>query len=134
MSQVRSRHFTLTEANALLPDLRAWLSELWRLDRLLTPLASELRPLLQRATSHNIGGPQLEIWLTLSLRWHHVLNQILGSGVLIKDLARGLVDFPHRLADGREVLLCWEPSEPEIAYYHGLDDGFAGRRALDDLA
>src|SRR5437867_1572615 len=46
-------------------------------------------------------------------------------GVLVKDLDRGLVDFPALRGD-EEVLLCWEVGEDEIAYWHGVDEGFAG--------
>ena len=50
-------------------------------------------------------------------------------GVLVKDLERGLVDFPA-LRDGKEVLLCWEVGEDEVAFWHGLEEGFAGRKPL----
>jgi Uncharacterized conserved protein (DUF2203) len=50
-------------------------------------------------------------------------------GILVKDLDTGLIDFPSEL-DGEPVLLCWRLGEDEIAWYHGHDDGFAGRRPL----
>lgn len=50
-------------------------------------------------------------------------------GVQVKDLDQGLVDFPA-LRDGELVLLCWRVGEEEVAYWHGLEDGFAGRRPL----
>ena len=50
-------------------------------------------------------------------------------GVLVKDLDRGLVDFPA-LREGEEVLLCWQVGEDEIAHWHGVDEGFAGRKPL----
>jgi hypothetical protein len=50
-------------------------------------------------------------------------------GVLVKDLDRGLVDFPALRGD-EEVLLCWQVGEDEVAYWHGLEEGFAGRRPL----
>jgi hypothetical protein len=50
-------------------------------------------------------------------------------GVLVKDLDRGLVDFPALRGD-EEVLLCWEVGEDEVAYWHGVDEGFAGRKPL----
>jgi hypothetical protein len=57
------------------------------------------------------------------------VDELQGLGVLVKDLDSGLVDFPclHR---GRELLLCWQLGEDEVAYWHGLEDGFAGRRPL----
>jgi len=58
-----------------------------------------------------------------------VVDELQGLGVLVKDLDRGLVDFPcvHR---GRELLLCWELGEDEVAFWHGADEGYAGRRPL----
>jgi hypothetical protein len=57
------------------------------------------------------------------------VDELQRLGVLVKDLDRGLVDFPcvHR---GREILLCWELGESEVAYWHGTDEGFAGRKPL----
>ena len=57
------------------------------------------------------------------------VDELQGLGVLVKDLDRGLVDFPcvHR---GRELLLCWQLGEDEVAYWHGLEEGFAGRKPL----
>jgi hypothetical protein len=57
------------------------------------------------------------------------LDDLDELGILVKDLDTGLVDFPSEL-DGEPVLLCWRLGEDEIAWYHGHDDGFAGRRPL----
>jgi len=58
------------------------------------------------------------------------VEELQALGVLVKDLDRGLVDFPA-LRDGEEVLLCWQVGEGEVAYWHGLEEGFAGRKPLD---
>jgi hypothetical protein len=50
-------------------------------------------------------------------------------GVQLKDVELGLVDFPSE-HQGRTVLLCWQYGEPEVAYWHATDEGFARRRAL----
>ena len=49
--------------------------------------------------------------------------------MLVKDLDTGLVDFPA-LHEGEEVLLCWQLGEDEVAHWHGVDEGFAGRKPL----
>ncbi|PYV26330.1 MAG: DUF2203 domain-containing protein [Acidobacteria bacterium] len=59
------------------------------------------------------------------------LKQIQQTGCLVKDLDIGLVDFPS-LIDGQEVYLCWKLGEERIGYYHGIEEGFAGRKPLDD--
>ena len=58
------------------------------------------------------------------------IERIQQLGALVKDIARGLVDFPALRGEDEEVLLCWQVGEPEIRYWHGPEEGFAGRREL----
>ncbi|MBZ5576724.1 MAG: DUF2203 domain-containing protein [Acidobacteriia bacterium] len=58
------------------------------------------------------------------------IERVQELGCVIKDLDIGLVDFPT-LFHGREVYLCWKLGEPSIAFWHGTDEGFAGRKAID---
>ena len=51
-------------------------------------------------------------------------------GIVLKDPDTGLVDFLNRRPDGREVYLCWRYGEKEVAFWHELDAGFAGRKRL----
>ena len=60
------------------------------------------------------------------------VNEIHGLGAQVKDADEGLVDFPALRGD-EEVLLCWKLGEGEIRFWHDLEEGFAGRRPLDDL-
>lgn len=60
------------------------------------------------------------------------VNEIHGLGAQVKDADEGLVDFPALRGD-EEVLLCWKLGEDEIRYWHDLEQGFAGRRPLDEL-
>jgi hypothetical protein len=56
-------------------------------------------------------------------------EEIQTLGVLVKDLDQGLLDFPARRGD-EDIYLCWRVGEPAVAFWHGVDDGFAGRRPL----
>lgn len=56
-------------------------------------------------------------------------REIEAIGAVLKDAGGGLVDFLGEL-DGEDVWLCWQPGEPEVAFYHPLDSGFSGRRPL----
>jgi hypothetical protein len=58
------------------------------------------------------------------------LSEIEEGGIVLRDLDRGLVDFPSRHPGGREVLLCWQLGEDDLAWWHLPEDGFAGRRPL----
>ena len=57
-------------------------------------------------------------------------QELVGVGCQLKDFCEGLVDFPALLAD-RNVLLCWKLGEPEVAYWHEVHAGFAGRQPID---
>ncbi len=59
-----------------------------------------------------------------------VIEEVQELGCVVKDLDMGLVDFPT-FFQGREVYLCWKLGEPSIAFWHGVDEGFAGRKAID---
>ena len=58
------------------------------------------------------------------------VDAIHRRGAIVKDIDEGLVDFPA-LRDGVEILLCWRLGEDEVAHWHGLEEGFAGRKQLD---
>lgn len=58
------------------------------------------------------------------------ISKIQESGCLVKDIDEGLIDFPS-IIEGREALLCWKQGEGRIEYWHGLEDGFAGRKRLE---
>jgi hypothetical protein len=60
----------------------------------------------------------------------NTINEVQEFGCVVKDLDMGLLDFPT-LFKGREVYLCWKLGEPSISYWHGVDEGFAGRKEID---
>ena len=61
----------------------------------------------------------------------HILKELAAEGIVVRDLDRGLVDFPAISAGGREYLLCWIVGEPAVAWWHWPEAGFAGRTPLD---
>jgi hypothetical protein len=130
------RHFTPEEANALLEQVRPVAESLVAHRRAFTVAAARRARLTQRISGN--GGdfdPQEPSELDEKLQREAeavagAVEELQALGVLVKDLDRGLVDFPA-LRDGEEVLLCWQVGEREIAYWHGLEEGFAGRKPLD---
>ncbi len=67
----------------------------------------------------------------LMTRLKEAINRILETGCVVKDLDEGLIDFPT-LREGEEVYLCWKLGEERIGFWHGIEEGFAGRKPLDD--
>jgi hypothetical protein len=130
------RHFTPEEANEALERVRPVAESLVAHRRAFTVAAARRARLSQRISGN--GGdfdPQEPSELDEQLEREaeavaRAVEELQGLGVLVKDLDRGLVDFPA-LRDGEEVLLCWQVGEAEVAYWHGLEEGFAGRKPLD---
>jgi hypothetical protein len=130
------RHFTREEATALLEEVRPVAEALVAHRRALTVAAARRARITARISGN--GGdfdPQEPRELDEQLEREaeavkRAVEQLQRLGVLVKDLDRGLVDFPS-LRDGEEVLLCWQVGEEEIAYWHRVDEGFAGRKPLD---
>ncbi len=129
------RYFTPSEANELLAEVRP-LAESLVEHRQGMRLAAERRARLTARIAGNGGDldPQEPSELDEQFqRESHAVTQAAERlerlGVLVKDLDRGLVDFPA-LHEGGEVLLCWQVGEDEVAHWHGVDEGFAGRKPL----
>ncbi|MEP7334891.1 MAG: DUF2203 domain-containing protein [Actinomycetota bacterium] len=131
-----SRHFTREEANALLPQVRPLTERL--VEHRASLAAAQLeRKQLALQIAGNGGGADLTGAAALDeqiAREHagvaRCVNAIHELGGVVKDADTGLVDFPTQVA-GAEAFLCWRLGEDEIAYWHGIDDGFSGRKPLD---
>jgi hypothetical protein len=129
------RHFTPEEANAALEEVRPIAEALVAHRREMAVAATRQARLVQRIAG-NGGDFDPQEPRTIEEQFERegqavarCVEKLERLGVLVKDLDRGLVDFPALRGD-EEVLLCWEVGEDEIAYWHGLDEGFAGRKPL----
>lgn len=120
-------HYTVDEARALLPQIRTWLDQLEKDRRVLQDADGPLKQPL--AEGYDMGGPRVNGWIKAYARIKSVLREFQDREILVKDVARGLIDFPAIL-QGREVFLCWEKDEEDIEYWHDLDAGYAGREPL----
>jgi len=125
---VHERHFTREEANALLPQLTAMLDRLREAKDDLTD--TEAHEALSESAPGNGGGEEGKQVGLAFLEVRRLLETIEQSGIVLRDIDRGLVDFPAVL-DGLEVYLCWELGEDEVGYWHDLETGYGGREPLD---
>jgi hypothetical protein len=129
------RTFTPAEANAALAEVRPLVQRMVDAKRALDG-AEERRDEAIRRISGNGGGiaPEELAGLHADVEQHlaalaAAVDEVRALGVLVKDLDSGLVDFPS-VRDGEPVLLCWRLGEDEVGWWHGHEDGFAGRRPL----
>lgn len=123
------KHYTVEEARAMLPQLRKWLDELNRHRRRVTQLDQRLEQLL--AAGDDLGGDSVNDWIKSLSGIQKSLARFQKHEIQVKDLERGLVDFPAVIG-GKEVFLCWEQDEDDIEYWHDLDTGYAGRERLPE--
>jgi hypothetical protein len=122
-----SKHYTRDEARALLPEVRKWLAELLRLRGELDRFDKRLQSLGGPGSA--TGGPLVNDWVRTLAATKVLLMKFYRREIQIKDLDRGLIDFPA-IIGGREVFLCWEQDEQDIEFWHELDAGYAGRERI----
>jgi hypothetical protein len=121
------KHYTLDQARALLPTIREWLGQMAQLRQAL--LHSDERITGRLSQGEDIGGPLANEHVKALCKLRRILQEFQEREIQIKDLDRGLIDFPAIIA-GKEVFLCWEQDEDDIEFWHDLDSGYAGRERL----
>lgn len=132
-----SKRFTLAEAESLIPSVDRLLRQAVELKSGYANAARKMDSFQERIAL--MGGVIVDRGKVQEARdrrddaaasLRSLIEQVQELGCVIKDLDIGLVDFPTTFR-GREVYLCWKLGEPSIAYWHGVDEGFAGRKAID---
>ena len=133
-----SRHFRLEEAERLLPDVERALRDALFQKTEYEAAEGELRRAMDKIRM--AGGSRVSPGPFLALRARKdaatsaltaAVEKVEELGAQIKDLEIGLIDFPA-LYKGREVLLCWKLGEDRIAFWHSVNEGFRGRKPIDD--
>lgn len=127
MARRFSHHYSVAEARALLVKVRNWLGELRHLRQELARRDESLGALL--AEHRDLGGGRVDAWARDLCRFRQLLAEFSSREIQIKDLDRGLIDFPA-LRGNREVFLCWEEGEEDIEFWHDVETGYAGRQPL----
>ena len=127
MSLHFSKHYTLEEARALLPDVRKWLAEIEVLQEQLRLLDLRLSSLI--SSGDDVGGETVNTSIKTQAKLQGALWEFESRSIQVKDLERGLIDFPA-LRNGKEILLCWEKDEDDIEFWHDLESGYPGRERL----
>jgi len=129
------KYFTLDQANASLPLVRAIVDDITQLARSLRERRERLAR-LQTPARIRVGDAYREELDQARLdferdqdRLAEYVQELTALGIELKDYETGLIDFPSRM-DGRDVYLCWRLGESEVGHWHELDAGFAGRKKL----
>jgi hypothetical protein len=134
---MKKKYFTLEEANALLSMIETEINHLQNLKHKFELRYDQLGR-LKKGTSDTIPKESMEdpfFVLEAELDFiqieakNHISN-IQDKGAVLKDVDLGLIDFPA-LKDGQEIELCWKLGEKSITYYHGIKEGFMGRKLIE---
>ena len=123
------KYFTLQEANAALTSIRPWMDEVQIIRGEILARQPEIWSVMEKSAG-NGGNPTLSRMVKTFDRLDELIHSIQDAGALIKDINTGLLDFPA-LKDGHEVYLCWKYGEDDIAFWHEIEAGFAGRQSID---
>jgi hypothetical protein len=117
------------EARKLMPEIRRYLGELNHLNERVAKADQRFAQL--HATGCDLGGSSVNELIRDLFSMRQLLAWFQSRDIQIKDLARGLIDFPTIMA-GREVFLCWEQHEDDIEFWHDLETGYPGRERLPE--
>ena len=138
MGPMAPRYFTVEEANEALGELRPLAERMVAQRRELVD-SQRRRATLGAQVGTNGGDLTPSDFVEADAELERAaaalaecLERIQAAGVLVKDLDRGLLDFPARRG-GEEILLCWHVGENDVRFWHGLEEGFGGRKPLHDV-
>lgn len=136
MAHEPKKYFSPEDVEALIPELMTIMGRLMDIQGEIGELRSALREEQHRIMAAGGGILDRETWRARARRLEELTRRaqagiaaITKLGGVPKDLSTGLVDFPHLLED-REVNLCWRFGETRISFWHGLEEGYAGRKPL----
>lgn len=134
--------FSVEEASRLLPTVEPLLREMHDVLGQMREAEAHVSVLVQQHQEEHLDAPtnpdRERYWALVAHaraceeRVQNLLDEVRFLGAEVKDLDMGLVDFRHE-RDGEIVYLCWRLGEPAIGHWHGLKEGFAGRRPIDEL-
>ena len=133
-AQMADRSFTPDEANSALEQVRPLAERMVELRARLGELEDEQREVVRivagNGSGEGVGDARSPEFAKLARELQEVVDELTSIGIQLKDADTGLLDFPS-VREGEDVLLCWSVGEPAVEWWHGLEDGFAGRQRID---
>ena len=132
--QMADRIFTPDEANSALDQVRPLAERMVVLRARLAELEGEQREVVRivagNGSGEGVGDARTPEFAKLARELQDVVDELTSIGIQLKDADAGLLDFPA-VREGEDVLLCWSVGEPAVEWWHGLEDGYAGRQRID---
>jgi hypothetical protein len=123
------KYFTLQEANDALNIIRPLMDEVQAIRQKILASQPEAWPAIEKSAG-NGGNKAISKMVQDFEKLDALIHQIMDTGAQIKDINTGLLDF-SALRDGHEVYLCWQYGEGDVAFWHEVEDGYAGRQPIE---
>lgn len=127
MAYLFKKHYTREEARELLPQINQWLDQLAAFRKQLGTDDERLAAAVGQGDA--VGGERVNRYVRTLAEIKDLLMKFESREIQIKDLDRGLIDFPA-FVGGKEAFLCWEKGEEDIEFWHDLTSGYSGRERL----
>ncbi len=128
---MQPHYFTLQEANAALEIIRPLIQHILAIRDEILAKQPEVWPAIERSAG-NGGNATLSKIAEDFNKLDELVHKVLATGVQVKDINTGLLDFPAWRVD-HEVCLCWKYGEEKIGFWHEIEAGFAGRRPIEEF-
>jgi hypothetical protein len=126
-------YFTLAEAQRILPKVKLHLEKLISLqDEVVALSGVKVHAEQMDLTAHILAININKRFHELSFKYYAELEAVTKLGVHVKDVSQGIVDFYSKLGE-KDIMLCWQIDEPDILHYHTQEDGFEGRKPIQEL-
>lgn len=125
-------HFTLKEANAMLPSVIKKFKDLVNLKNEVVKIQSEIETNPKYMSSFKDYSLKKQELNTAISNFYKSIEEMESTGIMIKSIDEGLLDFPS-LRFNEEIWLCWKEGETEIKFWHGKDEGFNGRKPVENV-
>jgi len=122
-------HFTIQEANKMLPSVIKKFKNIVSLKNEVVKIQSELETNPRYVSSFKDYALKKQELNTAITNFYKAVEELESTGVMVKSIEEGLLDFPS-LRFNEEIWLCWKEGETEIKFWHGKDEGFIGRKPL----
>lgn len=123
------QYLTLAQANEALKTVRPLMEDVMQIRQRILANQPEIWSIVEKSAG-NGGNPTLSKMVLDFEKFDALIHKIQDTGAQIKDINIGLLDF-SALREGREVCLCWQHGEGDIAYWHEVEDGYAGRQPIN---
>ena len=126
------KYFTFSEAQAILPDVKKLLSRLLNVQKRMK-IKNALKVVYddEFLDAHNLTKRSMEAHKD-AYEFFQIIDALMKAGVFVKDPKTGLIDFYSKF-DGKEIFFCYKYPEEKILYWHGVEEGYAGRKSVELL-